>query len=1049
MRGNWFGNWFGTWFNPAGAGVATAIDGTRQRPAWRLRIRAPRREDASELTLLSVAEGGPAGVDRACFATRGPLRPNLLDNPEAAASLNGWGTNLATISRQTSGDLMGWGARVECLTTNAANAGCYVRRGSGAMVPAAPGDVTGFSLHVEGSTAVGKQVHLVAHWWDGSSFISTPAGPTVTLVTGWQRLSMLATAPVGTIGCLLAVYTVGAQGAFTFSVSAAQIEEVVPVGVLAEGEGRVGLYNHTDAGYYPLLGIPSGRRNTIDFLGRKLRSGNIALRILDARIAGANAERILSAFLGTMFGEPQLLGCKAEVDFTEDAEPSSGAVKWARWFTGRVDDVELDGKIAYVLNVSDMARELRAPLFSTGPHASIDYAVPQQLWPLGHAKPYGNLPADGLIEGAIVEAPTGGGRAWAVKLAEQANKHAGVTEALFGSDVPSVRGGTVIGGTGTPAGMPAGQILYSQTVVARLTTMAGALIGDYEVGGYLYTHGGWGAAFKPVSVVYIRAMEGGPGVPANGTPCALQVLPSRLPPSKEAPLLLNDQHPIQLIVDALEGRLGPINNDGSIRRTYAYDSVSTAALLAQPRGPARCLIDRETSIDEFIEGLCRQFNYGYRLDEYGRVVVFDLALPTALSGVPSLTVADLLGSAEAGWTASRDNAITQFNIQWYLDVPIDVDSLSRGEGSLVQAPSQALLKSYPRPLSLHDFGRLDLGDRSVSLDAWAIRTGENEVYQGMNRELWQRGQVIDLLEYFRTPFSSGPMETTIRTRRTAVATALREGMLVLLNVSWLPNPANSRRGGTRLARILDRNDDANALRFRVLDMGPSVNLAPPTLGALAADTTNPYNGITLPIVLNGAGDPARVELAVTDASVTTVEGVPANAWRSAGVAIANDTMRTLSLPSGRRIWARGRTERSKGSGILKLPSAWSYTTAPGYLDLAPLAQITGLTRGTTSTLGALLTWDPPAAGCFVEVWLAIPSSDPMERVVLLPPGTEEYQISGTSAGNTCAAAVRVYDGVGGYGPFSTTVSWTAAGAAPVAPIPRALIVADFGAYGIP
>jgi hypothetical protein len=773
------------------------------------------------------------------------------------------------------------------------------------------------------------------------------------------------------------------------------------------------------AGYEPVLDFPGGRRSSFDLLNRKVEGGTVTFELLDRRLTagGSNATRLVSRFLGDTNGAPRLLGCKVEVDFCPDRD----APAWERWFTGRIQDVELVGKTRLALAVDDMANELKAPIFGGPPHASVTYAAGVVVVPEGVPVRYGVYRPTARLTGTVQAGIATAERTLIVTSDVQYNE---VTAALEEGDVPLFNN--------APG---AGELYQSTSLRLRCTFTSGALVGqtrEYAVLGILRRVATQQFSTRRLmAAVYFSQLSGGAGLPAATDACTWQIIRKGAPPSAKGPLVIGDVHVVQYLADLLDGKFSTLKADGSIARSWPRDAASFAALLADTSiGYVRRLVQKESDLQEELESVCRQFGLGYRLDEFGRVVLFDVRLPSTLAGVPLLTEADLdEGKGGLAWRVTRDRAITAFRVTYYQDRAATLEERASGAAYLIPEKRTVLAV---------DFGRSELGDREYTLDANGVRVTPNELARGTSlldfapAILAARSHILKLIEQFRSAFGAGPQDLTLVCRRTATVTALREGALFLLSVPWLPNVGTNARGGTRLFRLLEWNDDGPRRRFRAIDMGANVSLATPALANVRQQAANPQNAVEVDLTLNGSSDVARVEFAVTTTAVATLGAVPAEAWVTYALCTTSQTLTILPVGAGRRVWVRARSERAQANDVPRLPSAWVSPT-PAYVDTAALATPTGVAVTRNTTLRATLGWTVGSPTHELEVWIAAPSTDPLALAAVLPEGTTTFDVLGTEPGVTYRATVRHRDGAGGFSAFAAETSWTASNTPAQAP----------------
>jgi len=150
---------------------------------------------------------------------------NRLLNSSLLTDSTGFVSSGATVTRDLSVTLNG-APSLQVITTNAIDSG-FVNPQSGAEVAVTAGEQLMVSAYIEGSSAVGKLLRPVAFWYNsGGGFVSASYGASVTVQSGWQRLSFTTTVPAGVAKLRMAVLTPSAQGVFTFWSTHTQVTPV-------------------------------------------------------------------------------------------------------------------------------------------------------------------------------------------------------------------------------------------------------------------------------------------------------------------------------------------------------------------------------------------------------------------------------------------------------------------------------------------------------------------------------------------------------------------------------------------------------------------------------------------------------------------------------------------------------------------------------------------------------------------------------------------------------------------------------------------------------
>lgn len=785
---------------------------------------------------------------------------------------------------------------------------------------------------------------------------------------------------------------------------------------------------HAISGHKAYLKPPRGRQETMDLLTRVLKGGGMTLDFLDKRVTvgGSHAARHLSAFLGNAAGQPVLLGCKLEMDFCEDI--TAGTPTWTRWITHRIDALHTNRGTALSLDTVDGSQEMDTKLFYGRAHSSVTYASESQLWPVGRSADYGPFRATAVVlRGTYVAHSTGIGR---IDLTAASQ---GELTNFYTKDLQD---------TGVPFSLSPDwtHTRFTSSVAVRVKQTSGGssgTIGDYDLGGLLFSTGLVKRPPYALTGLYLRAKPGGTAVPGNGVSVEVSIRRPAQPVTKSVPLMLSDAHPVQRIKDALDGKFSLLAADGSVLSAWPYDSTSVSTLLADTTFQSlRSIEEKPITLRDFLARECRQSGLGYYLNAEGKVVLVDLRFPTSVSGVPTITEADLVARDIPAWSLSRGNAVTQFEMTWYTETALPPEEVRNGsiEGRAVVVSSGALVTAAPRTLFDYDTTRLDFGSKDFQLDATGIRVAAEETENGLPRETTTISRILGLIEDLRNPFGYGPQETTLTCRRTTVPKGLVQGQLAFVTADRLPNPGTNQRGGTRLVRVMEKQDNGPTIVLQVLDMGPNAVLNAPTVGTISQETGNTAGGITVPITRNAQGDPVTVQVATTDTSVATVGAVPAVKWSRVYRLTSDQTLTIRPLPAASRVWVRARSEVGSGS-VSRIPSAWAYSTGTDYVDLTGLTAPSGLSVGSVTSGSALLSFTNGDTVFAVELLLESPSGDGLVSARFYPAGTTQIQLTGLTSGASYGAAVRLNDGSGGVSASSSTVTWTATGTMPVAPLP--------------
>lgn len=785
-------------------------------------------------------------------------------------------------------------------------------------------------------------------------------------------------------------------------------------------------------GYEPIMDEPRGRRGRIDALEKSADTGSLSIVLLDRRLGAGNAARFVTQFLGNSSGENQLLGNLVEIDESLDCDPTNvAAATWTRFFTGRCEESKKFSDLELVLTVRDLSEELGGDIFVGRPHSSITYYAEPRLWPLGIRGNWGPLREGQKILGTVDDASEGTGKSVTLSGAGVESAANRVTQALaaygiqmdFQLQVSRIRAVTT-------------------SIRARLVRQDTLAVSEFLITAIRYQGGleeflTWktrGVRIKEILLTPLTVGEEGYGaLPPDGTSVEISIVPALARPSSSAPILVNDVHPVQLVKDILDGKWTHRAAAGTVKRTWKYNATNLNALIADPSfGTMRFAIDEVEQLRDFLEEqICQVAPLAYRLNPSGELELVDMRTPAGSSPTAvTITDDDLYADAPEEWQQGRSGAVTRMAVAYQYDLALSAEALEAVEISegLASVPRVALFESFEREVIKPDFGRFDLGDKSFEIDARGLRVANGESQGNQDAEDAMVGRVEELMNHYRAPFGSGPLEVTLPCRRTA-NTGAQPGDWRLVTVTTLPDPASNQRGGTRLMRCIERSEDGLGVNLRFLDAGPNVIKVAPSIGVL---TTLFVNAIGVPVTLNAANDWVQLEAAVTDTSVTLLVNVPASAWRVRQTVAATGTVTLTGFASGKRVWIRAKSivGFAKAPGI---PSSYVSPATP-YRDIAAISAPSGLAVSAVSSLAATLTWTNGSTSRPLKLRLVTPSSGtPTVIIAILPVGTTSYVIHGTENGATYKARLSHADGSAGGESGYVEVSWTASGVAPTAP----------------
>lgn len=818
-----------------------------------------------------------------------------------------------------------------------------------------------------------------------------------------------------------------------------------------EDAGQTFVVTTDPASSRPYLEVPEGRRGAIQIPERSVDSASISVRVLDRRVTGGatTVDRWVTRFSGDAKGRGRFTRLKARVREWDGAD-------WQDMFTGRVHSSGLSGSKLWVeLQLRDLVDELSTEVFGGAPHSSITYAQPSSLLPLGLPEPWGpfrTAAGDGptpWLRGTYRTGPVGPTTGHWIDLdkEETVSLRSLVVKAFHDTIFAAAVGDNAqIAGSVHPPLIKLARVrmrLVSSPETVGEFWLAKSVVSEQHVNKHPYLYQGsidWfideRGRWRTLKVGLHPVATTVPGYmapPANGTAVEFYVYRYG-PPTPSAPLLIDEVHVATFIKDLLAGKFGPLSEHpddgplGSPLISFPADTAALADLEAdESLGSVYLPITGPADLKEFLEKLNLGHELAYRIDEAGKYVPVDWRL-SDLGGLETLTDEDLVaGNDSVDVQEGRDGAVTRVDVLHYHDLLTGEAFVADTEG----IPDVATSVSSRQDREVVIFERYgDLSEAKLEVDAVGLRaaisgvlvSGQDSV--GME-EVRRKARQVAL--GFRGPFGSGPRQYTLHCRRTSAADSCKEGDLRALDITAIPDPLTNRRGGTRLARCIERTPGSGPdLWLRFLDLGSDAVAEPPTWGAYGQNATSPRHAVDLAIAaLNAAGDPVEIEYAITETSVGARPASTSKLWRSAFRFTAAGSDVIQPLPAGLRVWLRARSDVG-GSADLKLPSAWVFPAGDSYVDTQALPAPTALVLAAAGA-SIVATWTPGDTSLFTQPVIAVsPGPAVPQRVGFLTPGSARYVFDELLPATTYVAGVRHVDGIGGVSAMVTAAQATSA-----------------------
>jgi len=780
--------------------------------------------------------------------------------------------------------------------------------------------------------------------------------------------------------------------------------------------------------FRPYMGKPSGRKNKLDPVKKKLTIGNLKVMIGDQKITtgsyatGSNTDNLrrwVTAFVGNETGENPIKGFKVYIEESTD----SGST-WNPYFIGRIDDFSLSGHNAYEMLIKGEEYDLKkAMMFEQEPSASVlqdgSYGNRFQLLPHGPDNDYGPFPVlrnpIGYLRNHVSPANRwidpeyglpqtyGLGAMWISKpLLEQVPQHGSTPASQIQSD----------GLTGPILRLFDGSE-YARYYVTYL---------EIAEPGFFFNVG------FPVKILSILLEE----IPSGSfeyqpidhfaadTAVSFQII-SLDGATKNNPALIDDVHPAQYWKDICNGAFFPLNTStGTPYFKIDIDETEFDLLIANESfRDFRAIYTEPIEAKKVIEeDICQVYDLGYRMEPtesdgrvFSKMVPFTMSLPETIAGIPTITTEDLVAGSNVSWEPGEP--FLRYEAKFYRDHIRFFEQFTFGTGG---GPEENLNEGLDNPSLLSETER-----KKITADVDAVHAGDKVFKQDMRGLRYMPGELdfvssggptplpiprqprieaeVDSLQdeqVFR--WSRGPSKVTITTHRTGSTNTLKIGEFRLLSIDFLPDPFQHQRGGTRVMQCVETREEGLDLVLSFVDSGINAQSSAPTVNQFVQISGS--GGFALSAVSGAVEVSNRLKViggyAATDQSVATRPDATSSTWRTVYSQIQESGSTDVTfggLPDGTRIWPRFRT-RVPGSEALNLPSDWVYGDS---VDLDAIPAPTNLVVSQITDISAHLEWTPGASTGSTEIRMKPAQSASLERTALLPVDASQIDLEGLTS----------------------------------------------------
>lgn len=810
-------------------------------------------------------------------------------------------------------------------------------------------------------------------------------------------------------------------------------------------------------GYRDYLKLPEGRRGTFDPLREQYEQGSLLWMLIDPKTAfGQEAQRFVTAYID------RLATARMFAEWREHPADS-----WTPWWTGRVKKPYLAGLNLIGLQMGDMSDDLDYEIGAIRPSPSATGVVAPTLLPYAVSAPYGTLAAyngRGRLTGTVKSHGT-------TRYIELDARSAGRPDNIVSRRLVDRAKVTTL-----PLGLAFSTGAFAAGLRLRFSATSPAIT-EKEVIPFEFKTLGADGPPRCTAISFVETPSADPFHVAidtttipDGTTVSFDVR------EDTEPVTLVATSTVRLAKEIFDGLYGPRTPAGVSYRAIARDPTSFSlyptGLLNSPADLAgRWTLTKRQAPTWLQQNLLQPAMLGYRFDGSGAAEIFSWARPTSLAGLTTLTDLDL-AAPRIDWEQNADGGKTDFYVQIPVETKLDPQRIGGRADEFPDLPIGLLSENPVRYKALtpltDQWGSVDLKPSDLTIEGNGMRymTGELS-YGGVSKEVAVAAFVARLSETFGALYGGrGPQYMKWKCRRTANTVNLKAGMWCIADFTWTPNTGSLVRGGARLALLTRVSEVGLTIECEAIDAGPNVLATAPTLGAASPEAGNTRYGFTLPVTLNGAGEPVLVWVNYTSQAVGTRPAADDPGWMPAFPAAnagsgldfrvrATGTHTFRVNPPGKRAWLRGQTMSASSGGTAKLPSTFVFpSSGPGYVDLDPIPAPSAVAVTGITAKAARVGWTPGDPSLPTVVLLGSGASqaaaDASTPAVVSPQlfaGADRFDLTGLDlAGPWWRCQVAHISQWGDLGPVAgtTPTSFQATGTAVAAPTPAAIILSRGG-----
>ena len=470
-------------------------------------------------------------------------------------------------------------------------------------------------------------------------------------------------------------------------------------------------------------------------------------------------------------------------------------------------------------------------------------------------------------------------------------------------------------------------------------------------------------------------------------------------------------------------QLDPSTGEPIYSGSIPIDVAAFDALIADHTyRDSRWLIKKPEKLGKWVEeNILKPYQIAFRIEPQNNggkfenvYVPFDMRLPKDLSGIQTITEADLDSTVEPTWEPSKP--FVNIETKYYFETKTTMDSLRQGgEGiNVTEGPiNPTLVSEFPIEFLTVDLSNVQAKGGNYKVDARGVRFFPSERYSDVEWQpidvffftiRWYRSTVMrrmikELHDRAQFRWSRGPATITIVADRVAATNDLKIGEYVILGVDVLPSSFTHTRGASRLVQVIGRDEITSGpyIKFTFVDSGINLQRAAPIVGEFQQiGATNTASG-TISVLQPGT---VHTSFAITDQSVTTAPDETSSLWIEADIrdftVSSSQNVITGEFANGVNVFHRAFIQPDSTQDF-ELPSEFGFEGGDGFVSITGiLSPPTNLEVFNISPSGANAQWTVGDATADVEIMMKQDDESNFSNFATLPPGATTIRFTNRS-----------------------------------------------------